>query len=50
METYKFERKEYATIPLKNDDVYGIISKKNGQRYRQEFYYGSNYLRKHQEL
>ena len=44
MEAYKFERKEYTTIPLKNNDVYAIIGKKNGQRYRQEFYYGSNYL------
>jgi hypothetical protein len=26
------------------NDVYAIIQKKNGHSYRQEFYYGNNYL------
>ncbi|MEP6514368.1 MAG: hypothetical protein ABJA79_10890, partial [Parafilimonas sp.] len=36
--------KKTATIAIKNTDVYAIIKKQNGQSYRQEFYYGSNYL------
>jgi enediyne biosynthesis protein E4 len=37
-------RKNQKIIPVKNADIYAIIKKKNGQQYRQEFYYGSNYL------
>jgi enediyne biosynthesis protein E4 len=31
-------------IPVKSGDVYAILKLKNGQQYKQEFYYGSNYL------
>jgi hypothetical protein len=34
----------YIQIPVKDNDVYAIVRKKNGQSYKQEFYYGSNYL------
>lgn len=44
MQAYQFNQKQSVTIPIKNTDVYAIILKKNGQSYRQEFYYGSNYL------
>ena len=37
-------RKNQKIVPVKNSDRYAIIKKKNGQSYRQEFYYGSNYL------
>jgi enediyne biosynthesis protein E4 len=37
-------RKNQKVVPVKNNDRYAIIKKKNGQSYRQEFYYGSNYL------
>jgi len=44
MQAYQFKQKQSASIRVKNTDVYAIIQKKNGQSYRQEFYYGSNYL------
>ncbi|HXL55822.1 MAG TPA: hypothetical protein VN958_06180, partial [Chitinophagaceae bacterium] len=43
MQAYKFKEKR-TVIPLQNNDVFAIINKKNGQHYKQEFYYGSNYL------
>lgn len=44
MEAYQFNKKRYQTIAVKNADLYAIIHKKNGQFYKQEFYWGSNYL------
>ncbi|HKO79274.1 MAG TPA: VCBS repeat-containing protein [Chitinophagaceae bacterium] len=44
METYQVNKPNNITIAIKNQDAYAIIHKKNGQAYRQEFYYGSNYL------
>jgi hypothetical protein len=44
MEAYKFRGNGSSIIPLQKDDAYAIINKKNGLRYKQEFYYGSNYL------
>jgi enediyne biosynthesis protein E4 len=44
MKAYQIETKSLINIPVKNTDVYAIIQKKNGQSYKQEFYYGSNYL------
>jgi hypothetical protein len=44
MEVYKFpEKKGYLLIP-KPSDISAVIHKKSGASYRQEFYYGSNYL------
>ncbi len=43
MGAYKL-RKDHKIVPVKISDRYAIIKKKNGQQYRQEFYYGSNYL------
>ncbi len=37
-------QKNQQIVPVKNNDRYTVISKRNGQSYRQEFYYGSNYL------
>ena len=44
MKAYQMETKNRINIPVKNTDVYAIIQKKNGQSYKQEFYYGNNYL------
>jgi hypothetical protein len=44
METYQFTKSGNKNITVKNTDMYAIIYKKNGQSYRQEFYWGSNYL------
>ena len=44
METYRLSKNNNTTIAVKNTDAFAIIHKKNGQSYRQEFYYGSNYL------
>jgi enediyne biosynthesis protein E4 len=44
MQAYQFKQKQSISIPIKNTEVYAIIKKKNGQSYKQEFYYGSNYL------
>jgi hypothetical protein len=43
MEAYELI-KDKKIIPVKNTDCYAIINKRNGQSYRHEFYYGSNYL------
>jgi hypothetical protein len=43
MQAYQFQSK-LQNIPIKSTDAYAIIKKKNGQSYKQEFYYGSNYL------
>ena len=44
MEAYQLNKKTNQTIAVKNIDLYAIIHKKNGQFYKQEFYWGSNYL------
>jgi hypothetical protein len=44
MQAYQLKQEQNSSIPIKNNDVYAIIQKKNGQSYKQEFYYGSNYL------
>ena len=44
MEAYQYSKNQNIHIAVKNTDAYAIIHKKNGQSYRQEFYYGSNYL------
>ena len=44
MQAYKLKLEEFKSIPIKNTDVYAIIKKRNGQSYKQEFYYGINYL------
>ncbi|MCW3106569.1 MAG: RNA-binding protein, partial [Segetibacter sp.] len=44
MQAYKLKKNESIRIPTKTTDVYAIIKKKNGNWYKQEFYYGSNYL------
>ncbi|MGZ8557284.1 MAG: FG-GAP repeat domain-containing protein, partial [Chitinophagaceae bacterium] len=43
MGAYKLRIKQ-KIIPLKSTDRFAIIKKKNRQLYRQEFYFGSNYL------
>jgi hypothetical protein len=35
---------EKVEIPIDQKDAYARIRKKDGKAYRQEFYYGSNYL------
>lgn len=44
MQSYQLKKSLAVNISIKNTDVYAVIQKKNGQSYRQEFYYGSNYL------
>ncbi|MEJ7685125.1 MAG: VCBS repeat-containing protein [Segetibacter sp.] len=44
LQAYQFNQKQSLNIPVKNTDAYAIIQKKNRQSYKQEFYYGSNYL------
>ncbi len=44
MQAYQFKQKQNISIQVKNTDVYAIVQKKNGQSYKQEFYYGNNYL------
>ena len=44
MEAYQLDKKSTRIIAVKNDDLYAIVHKKNGQVYKQEFYWGSNYL------
>ncbi|WP_301924528.1 hypothetical protein, partial [Ferruginibacter sp.] len=44
LKAYQMQTKGMIIIPIKNTDVYAIIQKKNGQSYKQELYYGSNYL------
>lgn len=44
MEAYQLNKNKNINITIKNTDAYAIIRKKNGQAYKQEFYYGSNYL------
>jgi hypothetical protein len=44
MKAYQIKQKHMISIPVKSTDVYAMIQKRNGQSYKQEFYYGSNYL------
>ncbi|CAN5494934.1 VCBS repeat-containing protein [soil metagenome] len=44
MQAWRLPQKNTITIPVKNTDAYAIVQKKNGQLYKQEFYFGSNYL------
>ncbi len=44
MEAYQLRKKQAINLPVKNTDTYAVVYKKNGLSYRQEFYYGSNYL------
>lgn len=44
MQAFQLKSKHEIDIPVKSNDAYAIVKKKNGQSYRQEFYYGSNYL------
>ncbi|WP_018616871.1 VCBS repeat-containing protein [Segetibacter koreensis] len=44
MQAFQFKEKPASIISIKNTDAYAIVKKKNGRFYRQEFYYGSNYL------
>ena len=44
LQSFQLLQKRSRLIPVNKDDVYAIIQKKNGKTYRQEFYYGSNYL------
>ncbi|HEX8277869.1 MAG TPA: FG-GAP-like repeat-containing protein, partial [Segetibacter sp.] len=44
IQAYRIRQKQNLPIPIKNTDSYAIVKKKNGQSYKQEFYYGSNYL------
>lgn len=44
MQVYQLNKNIGKTIVLKDDDVYAIVKKNDGQSYRQEFYYGNNYL------
>jgi hypothetical protein len=44
MEAYQLNKSNGKNIAVKNTDMYAIIHKKNGKSYRQEFYWGSNYL------
>ena len=44
MEAYQLRKNDNITIAIKSLDSYAVIHKKNGQAYRQEFYYGNNYL------
>jgi len=44
MQTYQYRPQEGSAIAVNNTDAYAIVQKSNGQKYRQEFYYGSNYL------
>jgi hypothetical protein len=41
-----FQAAQNATVelPVEQNDAYAIVRKKDGTAYRQEFYYGSNYL------
>lgn len=44
MEAYQLDKNDGKSIAVKSTDMYAIIHKKNGQSYRQEFYWGNNYL------
>ncbi len=44
MEAYKFSSVGQASIPVKNNEVYAIIHKKDGTAFRQELYWGNTYL------
>jgi hypothetical protein len=44
MQAYQYYIAGSINITIKEKDVYAVIQKKNGQQYRQEFYYGNNYL------
>ena len=44
MEAYQLNKNQTINIAVKSTDAYAVIHKKNGQSYRQEFYFGSNYL------
>ena len=44
MEAYRLNKNKTINIPVKNTDAYAVVHKKSGQSYRQEFYFGSNYL------
>lgn len=44
MRVYQLNKNIGKAIILKDDDVYAIVKKNDGHSYRQEFYYGNNYL------
>lgn len=44
MQAYKLNNNAGIRIPIKGAETYAIIKNKNGNFYKQEFYYGSNYL------
>ena len=44
MESYTVNSKNTRSAPAKLHDAYAIVQLKNGRTYKQEFYYGSNYL------
>jgi len=44
MQAYQYVPKNQIAIRIKRDDVYAMIQQKNGQQYKEEFYYGNNYL------
>jgi hypothetical protein len=44
MEAYQLNKNKKINIPVKSTDFYAVVHKKNGQSYKQGFYFGSNYL------
>jgi hypothetical protein len=44
LEAYQLNKNKAINIPVKSTDACVVVHKKNGQSYRQEFYFGSNYL------
>ncbi|RYY23942.1 MAG: hypothetical protein EOO04_13710, partial [Chitinophagaceae bacterium] len=44
MESYLINSKNTRTAPAKLHEAYAIVQLKNGRTYKQEFYYGNNYL------
>lgn len=44
MQAFAAHKDQKVQIPLQPSDAYALVRRANGKTYRQEFYYGSNYL------
>ena len=44
LKVYRIHQARQKTISINPDETYAIVTRGNGRKYRQEFYYGSSYL------
>jgi hypothetical protein len=44
LEAYQFSEKGLRLLQINQDDEYAIVHKRDGNSYKQEFYFGSTYL------